>query len=274
MPDERSHGPWVIDPDIMIGMRLKKGRESLGVGDAATALLEAEELLDEHPGHVEALQLAGEASLKLRDAPHARATFEQLITRGPGSAFVHEALGVARFECADFDAALASLKAALEASPNMARACYYQGLILERTGDAEGALRCFDRAFAIAPEDWPVPRNYSDAAWDEALTQGRKLLPGPIRSFYAKVPIRWQRFPDASELRASFPPLSPLSYALFEGQPPVDGDPWTDGPSSVRLYRGNLRHGAKRVEDLARRIAEALLNEAAAWLGVIREELG
>ncbi len=274
MPDERSHGLWVIDPETMISMRLKKGRDALARGEPSMALVEAEELLDEHPGHTDALSLSGEAALALRNAPLARVTLEQVLEVRPDSAAVHDLLAVARFECVDWPATLASAKAAIAADPSLARAWYYQGLALERTGDAEGALRCFERAETLDGERWPLPRNFSEAAWEDGLNRGRRLLPGPIRGFYAKVPIRWERFPSETEIQANFPPLSPLSYALFEGEPPADGDPWTESPISVRLFRGNLRHGARSVDDLGKRLADALLQEAAAWLGIMAEEPG
>ncbi len=266
MPDERSHGNWVIDPETMITLRLKKGREALFRGEPAVALVEAEELLDEHQGQPDALTLVGEAALAMRDAPLARTALEQALDASP-TASRRELLAIARFECVDWKGALEVVRAALEEDPSLARAWYYQGLLLERTGDAEGAVRSFDRAHDLAPDQWPLPRNFSEAAWEDGLARGRKLLPGPIRGFYAKVPIRWERFPSEAEIRAAFPPLSPLSYALFEGEPPTDGDPWTEGPKSVRLFRGNLRHGARSVEDLSRKLADALLQEAAAWLG-------
>lgn len=272
MPDERSHQPWVIDPDTMLAMRLKKGREALARGEASMALVEAEELLDERPDHADALVLSGEAALVLRDAALARATLEQALHLKPADAVVLDLLTVARFECADWTGTLEAARAALAKDARLSRPWYYQGLTLERSGDGAEALRCFERAHAMDADAWPLPRNFSDAAWEDGLARGRKLLPGPIRGFYAKVPIIWEKFPDDKEIREAVPPLSPLSYALFEGQPPLDGDPWTEGPKSIRLFRGNLRHGAATVEDLGKRLADALLQEAAAWLGILGEE--
>lgn len=272
MPDERSHQPWVIDPDTMLAMRLKKGREALSRGEPSMALVEAEELLDERPDHPEALLLSGEAALILRDAALARATLDHVLRLKPDSARVLDLLAVARFECADWPGALEAARAALVGDPGLARPWYYQGLTLERTGDPAEALRCFERAHAMDNESWPLPRNFSDSAWEEGLARGRRLLPGPIRGFYAKVPVIWEKFPDDRELREASPPLSPLSYALFEGEPPLDGDPWTEGPKSIRLFRGNLRHGASTVEELGKRLADALLQEAAAWLGILGDE--
>lgn len=273
MPDERSHRPWSVDPDTMISLRLKKAREALLRGEAEAALIEAEELLEEHPGHADALFLVGDAAQTMRDSGMARLAFEQYLERRPATASALEGLAVARFECVEFQAALEAARASVEVEPGRARAWYYHGLLLERLGDQEGATRCFDRANALEPAGHPQPRTWSDAAWEEALEKGRKLLPGPIRAFYAQVPVRWERFPAEAELLDHSPPLSPMSYALFEGEPPIEGDPWTEPPRSVRLYRGNLRHGARKLEDLARRIADALLHEAAAWLGVQEDEL-
>lgn len=272
MSDERELRPWAVDPDTVINLRLKKAQAALDRGDADLALVEAEELLEEAPEHVNALLVVGRAALAMHDAGTARTAFEQVLERKPDAIDAHEGLAVARFEGVDFQGALESARAAVTADPSRSRSWYYQGLALERTGQPEDALRCFERAYVLQPSEHPLPRNFSEAAWEEALVQGRKVLPGPIRSFFAKVSFRWERFPDVEELKERHPPLSPFSFALYEGLPPEQGDPWTEVPKCVRLYRGNLRHGVRTTEDLAGRISEALMHEAAAWLGVLEPE--
>ena len=272
MSDEREHRPWAVDPDMVITLRLKKAQAALDRGDADLAFVEAEELLEEAPEHVEALLVSGRAALAMHDAGTARAAFEQVLERRPGSIEAHEGLAVARFEAVDFQGALESARTTVADDPNRSRAWYYQGLALERLDQPDEALQCFERAYALDPADHPLPRNFSDAAWEEALAHGRKVLPGPIRAFFGKVTFRWERFPDVAELKQRHPPLSPFSFALYEGVPPEQGDPWTEVPRSVRLYRGNLRHGVRTTEDLANRVSDALMHEAAAWLGVLEPE--
>lgn len=273
MSDEPGSRPWSVDPDTLLLLRLQKGEQALKVGEPELALIEAEELLDEQPENSAALMLAGESSLALRDAGLARIAFEQVLGLDPRDGRALEGLAVARFELVDFAGALEAARQATTLEPSRARAWYYEGLVLERGQDEVGAARCFERSSRLAPDTYPQPRVFSAAAWDEALAQGRRLLPGPIRSFYARIPVRWEDFPDAEELLDSSPPLSPFSYALYVGMPSEGGDPWTEPPEALRLFRGNLRHGVHRTDELARRIADALLHEAAAWLGMEQADL-
>ena len=269
MSDERELRPWAVDPDTVILLRLKKAQSALDRGDADLALVEAEELLEEAPAHADALLVVGRAALALHDAGMARAAFEQVIDQRAADVDALEGLAVARFESVDFPGSLESARAAVAADPKRGRAWYYQGLALERVGPSDEAVRCFERAHTLEPAEHPLPRNFSETAWEDALAQGRKALPGPIRAFFSKVAFRWERFPDQAELTERHPPLSPFSYALYEGTPPERGDPWTELPRCVRLFRGNLRHGTRTTDELAERIAEALMHEAAAWLGVL-----
>lgn len=272
MSDEPTSRPWAIDLGTMAQLRLKKAEEALRLGDAEMALVEAEELLDDVPDHAAALAVVGEAALIIHDAALAARAFEQLLAQRPDDALGLEGLAVARFELVEYDQALEAARKARTRDPDLGRAWYYEGLVLERRGEGVSSSRCFEKAYQVDPVRYPLPRNFSDAAWEEALTTAKKGLPGPIRAFYANVPVRWEKFPDATDLTSHTPPLSPFSYALYEGAPPVEGDPWTQGPKAIRLFRGNLRQGVKRKEELERRIADALLREAAAWLGVDEAE--
>lgn len=273
MSDEHVNRPWAVDPETLLSLRLQKGEAALRNGEPELALTEAEELLDDRPGSAQALLLSGEAGLALRDAGLARLAFEAVLEFEPRNVRALEGLAVARFELVDFAGALQAARDATAVDPTCARAWFYEGLVLERGEDHAGAQRCFERAAAQAADRFPRPRVFSPAAWDEALAQGRRLLPGPIRAFYARIPIQWEEFPDADELLESVPPLSPFSYALYVGMPSEGGDPWTEPPEALRLFRGNLRHGVHRTDELARRIADALLHEAAAWLGMEQSDL-
>lgn len=266
--DEHTLAPWVIDADTVISLRLKQAREALASGNASLALVEAEELLSELPDQAEALFMSGEAALLMRDAAMAESAFERFLDLSPQHAAAMEGLAVARFEQVNFPGAEEAANAAVALDGRRARAWHYLGLVRERLGDPDGAMEAFDQALRLAPKTYLPPRSFSDVAWEDALARGRKNLPGPIRAFYARVPVIWESFPAAADLLSQHPPLSPLSYALYEGTPTTDGDPWTETPRAVRLYRGNLRHGADLVEDLAQRIGDALLQEAAAWIGL------
>lgn len=273
MSDEQTHGRWQVDPETMIALRLSRAAETLEAGDAEGALVEVEELLEDHPDNLDALFLTGEAALALRDAGMAREAFEHYLSLSADHPQALEGLCVARFESVDFAGALEAARGANRVEPDRARAWYYEGLVLERAGDSRAATRAFEAANALAPDTYPLPRSFSEAAWEEALVRGRRMLPGPIRAFYAQIPIKWENFPAVPDLTAVSPALSPFSYALYEGVPPEGGDPWTEVPRAIRLFRGNLRHGVRRSEDLARRIADALMHEAAAWLDMNESDL-
>lgn len=265
---------WQVDGEVILALRLASIERALQRKEPAEALVEAEELLDDHPMHPMGLFYAGQAALQLGAAHTARAAFLRCSARRPMDPALLAPLARAHFECGDLDQALEAADAALQQAQDLASAWYVRGLVLERRGDEAGASQSFTHAETLSPSRYPGPISLSEQRWDRALKQAIRVLPTPIQAFYVQVPVQWQRFPSAEDLCTQTPSLSPMTGALYLGKPPsADQDPWQCLPAAVRLYRGNLRHNAPPGSSLVERISQSLLNEALLWTGAPHEEV-
>ncbi|MDP6935548.1 MAG: tetratricopeptide repeat protein, partial [Myxococcota bacterium] len=169
---------WSIDPELLAGLRLDEAKRALTEGNLERALLEAEELLGEHPNHTEALYIVGEAALSLRNAALAREAFTQYLALAEPMPLALLGLAIARFELLDFSGSLESLSDALATNPEMAEAWYTRALILERTDQEEASVEAFAQAHALAPEHCPPPPPYPEPDWEQQLSAAHSLLPG------------------------------------------------------------------------------------------------
>lgn len=264
---------WHIDGEVLLALRLNRIEEAIAANKPAVALLESEELLDEHPSHPLGLFYAGQAALMMGAAHTARAALERCATVRPGDPTLQAALATAYFESGDLDLAHTAARAALAQAPGIPSAWYTLGIILERRGAAEEALDCFQRAEALDPEGHPAPLDIPPRRWERALQQAIQVLPTAIQAFYIQVPVRWEEYPVPEDLSVQFPSISPLTGALYQGTLPPDADPWQVLPASVRLYRGNLKHNVPPGSSLVERISQSLLNEALSWTGTPSEEV-
>ena len=266
-------GGWQIDPAALLELRLSRIHESLSKSQFAHALSEIEELLDEDPTHRLGLFLAGQAALGLGDAVAARAAFQQCAEATPKDPAIQLGLAMASFGCADYSSSLQASQLTCELAPDSAQGWHYQGLVLERIGHSELAMSSFKRAAQLDPESAPLPLSLSETVLAEALKEALRCLPTPIQAFYIQVSLRWKEFPPLAQLTADFPPISPLSGALYQGQPPIDGDPWQTLPEEVCLFSGNLKHPIPAGSSLVERITTALLQEAMSWTGAAAEDI-
>jgi len=265
---------WTVDPRALAALRLSKAADAYQSGDVAQAVVEAEELLDDHPDHLDALYLVGDASLRQGDAPVAEAAFSRYLALQPGSAEALAGLAAARFELADLAGTIASAAEATAAEPGLAEAWYYTGLALERLGRPVEAREAHARATQLAPTAYPPVGVCDDATWQAALSAGRALLPDVLAAWLADVPVITERFPPMTTLASMTPPLSPMVWCLYDGTPPEPGTGEdTLKPTALRLFKGNLERVAAIEGDLPRRIAEALRHEVLDWLNLGPDEL-
>jgi tetratricopeptide (TPR) repeat protein len=267
-------GSWQFDPEALLELRLSRIQEALEQRKLGRALGEVEELLDEHPDHQLGLFLAGQAALGLGDAMGSMAAFRRCAGNAPQDPTIQLGLAMAAFESAAYTTALEAARLSSDLAPTLAQGWYYQGLVLERIEHEELARECFQRAHTLNPTEAPLPLDLSDSDWNEALKEALRCLPSPFQALYVQVPLCWAAFPTLEHLIADFPPLSPMSGALYVGKlPGEDADPWQKLPTEVRLYRGNLRHPTPLGSSLVERITAALLHEAMSWTGAAAEDI-
>jgi len=153
--------------------------------------------------------------------------------------------GVALYELSRFAEAEKAFERTLALAPGDAWALHQLGLVVERRGDAKRAESLFARARAASPQDFP-PEVAVDA-----------------EAFGREVRAAVEELPDAEDLLAVEPPLSPSILGLFRG--PSDAEPCTaeDGPRcrAIVFYRKNLVRFAKDRKELERQVRVTLLHE-------------
>jgi Flp pilus assembly protein TadD len=171
--------------------------------------------------------------------------------------------GVALFELCRFDDAQRAFERALAIAPEDPWALHQLGLLAERRGETRRAETLLARARTIAPEDFRLDLRVDEAAFRAEVEAAVAALPEEERRALRAVPVDIQDLPDASDLLAVHPPLSPSILGLFRG--PAEDEPCTaaDGPRcrSIVFYRKNLLRFARDRKDLSQQVRVTLLHE-------------
>ncbi|MCK4660230.1 MAG: VCBS repeat-containing protein [Phycisphaerae bacterium] len=118
----------------------------------------------------------GVALMERYDYQAAVQVFEQALELAPQSTEVRVNLAIAAFNRSakgDLKRAEKLLDEALAAEPNNARALYFRGIVHQFSGQAEPAVRCFERVVKLLPHD--------ACTW-YLLARGKKHLSRPYRT--------------------------------------------------------------------------------------------
>ncbi len=249
----RPSSPWSVDPDLIAGMRREQARRALSSGDARAALVEAEELLDDHPGDVAALDVVGQAALVLGDAPMAAQALAQRTAGGCDDADVWTLLGLASLHAADLQAAGRALDRSLSIDESQPLAWHLRGRLRDQLGEDSAADHA--RAAALDPVRFPLPRQLPDATWDEALAQALDDLDPVVAAACRALDLRWQEQPASADLLPGTSPLAPLLARTDD----------TGALREVLLFRRNIGWPPASRDELAARISDALDLLARAW---------
>jgi Flp pilus assembly protein TadD/predicted Zn-dependent protease with MMP-like domain len=171
--------------------------------------------------------------------------------------------GVALYELCRFDDAQRAFERALALAPDDPWTIHQLGLVAERRGEDRRATSLLGRARTLAPADFkqelPVDMDGFRAEVEAAVAG----LPPEERRALAAVPIEIQDLPDAEDLLAVHPPLSPSILGLFRG--PSEDEPCTaaDGPRcrTIVFYRKNLVRFVRDRRELSEQVRVTLLHE-------------
>jgi tetratricopeptide (TPR) repeat protein len=171
--------------------------------------------------------------------------------------------GVALFELCRFADAERSFNRALALAPDDAWALHQLGLLAERKGETARAAKLLARAHDLAPEDFPKDLSIDEETFRREVRAAISGLPEDERRSLAGVPVEIQDLPDADDLLAVEPPLSPTILGLFRG--PAEDEPCTaaDGPRcrAIVFYRKNLIRFAHDRTELEHQVRVTLLHE-------------
>jgi tetratricopeptide (TPR) repeat protein len=159
------------------------------------------QVLQGHPGHLEALHLLGVVAFQAGNAKAAEsligralagglrsaeacnnygnalrmlgrhdqaiASYRQALALAPGYANAHSNLGVALHESGDLEPAIASYRRAIELQPGNAGALNNLGAALQQAGRHAEAIELFQRAVAAAPDHADAHRNLGSLLLEE-----------------------------------------------------------------------------------------------------------
>jgi predicted Zn-dependent protease with MMP-like domain/Flp pilus assembly protein TadD len=220
--------------------------------------------------------LEGVALNQLGRCEEALARLAEAERAAPDSPDVQLEKGLALYELCRFDEAREALLRAEALDPDDAWTQHQLGLVAERQGRRDEARRRLDRARKLAPEDFPRPIALSTTAFDAAVEDALRALPGPVRRYLSNVAITVEDVPSDHDLLASDPPLSPAILGLFRGAPygqKASMDPWSHFPSSIVLYQKNLERFARSREELIDEIRVTLQHEIGHFLGLDEDDL-
>lgn len=269
MTDDVPAAGWTLDPDIARKMRLEHVRKLLDREEWSDAAREAEELLDEAPDHLQALEFLARAQVGMMDAEGAILTWQQVLELDPTPrADRLAALAMARFDQCDLVGAAETAREAVRLDASAPEGWFVLGLASERLpGRAVEAAQAFVAAHRLDPERYPFPLQLDSGGWDQAVTTAMMQVDPQLRTVWEDVPLTLVKYPDLEELRKHDPPFSPRVLGMFTGElPQGDQDPWSVKPEGLTLYMQNLARVAD-LDELVSRIADVLEDEALVWLG-------
>lgn len=272
MDDTLAGGRWQLDPETRNALRIEAAHQAMTRNDWFLASTELEELLDEEPGHPEALALLADATLSQGDAVLASAIYEHALRVGgtidPG---MLSGLALARFESCSLVGAAEAAREAVRLEPGLAEAWNTLGLTLSWLGPPEESSAALLKAHRLAPDHFPFGLNLTEGQWAEAVAEATARIAPSLMAFFYGIPIHLEDRPALDELRVHDPPLPPTTVCLAIGEPPLDGNPWIERPEGFRLFRANLARSYD-FEDLVGWIVQGLEDEAFAWLDITAPE--
>lgn len=241
---------WTLEPDARHAMLLEESRAALARGDVADAVVLAEEVLDERPDDVEALQLVADAAPRYGHGEVGALAARQAARLGADIGALEAA---ALLACCQVERALEAADAAIARRPTDARAHAIRGQALELLGrlpEGEEALR---RAYALDPVRYPLSLALPPDAWDPLLFAATSGLDRERRDGLRTVKVVFADLPRLDDLRSLSPPPSPLVEALL-----LDAG---HRHPRIELYRRNLLRGAESQDELEARLRAALEQE-------------
>jgi tetratricopeptide (TPR) repeat protein len=258
------------DPDALLGAaelhvrRLGPARDALEAGleyalrGARTATSRRDRTLA-----ARLLLVAGMAENDLGRSHLALPHLERAAAALPDEADVAYERGVSLFELCRFDEAEKAFRRALALAPDDAWSLHQLGLLAERRGDGAKATKLLARAHDLAPDDFPRDLAVDEETFRREVKAAISALPEDEKRSLSGVPVEIQDLPEADDLLAVEPPLSPTILGLFRG--PAEDEPCTsaDGPRcrAIVFYRKNLIRFAHDRAELEHQVRVTLLHE-------------
>jgi Flp pilus assembly protein TadD len=179
--------------------------------------------------------------------------------------------GVSLFNLCRFEEAQAAFEEVLRPTPDDPYAHHHLGMVYEWLGREADAERHFERARALAPEEFHAPVMLSAVDFRAEVDRAIAELPGELATLLPGVSIEVSDVPRLDDLLAVDPPFSPTILGLYRGLPLGVDEPDGAGhdnagnapvpPRAVVLYRKNLGRAVRTRAELDAQIRRTLLHE-------------
>jgi predicted Zn-dependent protease with MMP-like domain/Flp pilus assembly protein TadD len=225
----------------------------------------------------EFLLLEGMGLNQMGECESALASLEAALGHMPRSVDAQLERGIALFELCRFPQAQDAFERVLKDMPDEAWAHHYLGLMAERRGDVREAKKRFQKAQALAAEEFPPPVSLGEEAFDRAVEDAVKALPAQVKQYLDNVTLAVEDLPSDEDLMGQEPPLSPSILGVFRGTPVGerhsvlgDFDPF---PASIVLYQKNLERFARTREELLEQIGITVMHEVGHLMGLDEDDL-
>jgi tetratricopeptide (TPR) repeat protein len=270
------------DPAALLGSaelhvrRLGPARDALEIGlEYAVRGARAAQVRKDRPLAARLELVAGMAENDLGRSQRALPHLDRALAALPGDADAVYERGVALYELCRFDEAQRAFERALALAPDDPWTLHQLALLAERRGDGERAAALFSRARRLAPDAFRPDLPVDADAFRAEVAAAVAALPAEERRALRAIPIDVEDLPDAADLLAVEPPLSPSILGLFRGPPEDEPCTAADGPRcrAIVFYRKNLLRFARDREELAAQVRVTLLHELGHLHGEDDDEL-
>jgi tetratricopeptide (TPR) repeat protein len=132
---------------------LAEAHRALDAGDLAKATSLCQRLLKQNSADMKAMRLAGMLAYARGDHQGALDQFRKCLRKTPNAWVIHHDIGQIHMQYGRYDEAITSFNKALKAKPNYGQAIAGKADVLERQGDAPGALAILQPFLTNGTED-------------------------------------------------------------------------------------------------------------------------
>jgi predicted Zn-dependent protease with MMP-like domain len=243
-------------------------------GQLDAARVELAALLSARPGHPD-LRIV-EATLALEEGePRAAMSALRGAERSADPAVFFHLRGLARYDLLEFDEALRDGERALAVRPDMAEAHDLMSRACEHLGNPEEAQSHAEEAFAMDPENFPMPLEMADDEFDALVERSVRELPPAVRKELDEIPVMIESLPYREMLQdGDDEPLGPDLLGLFVGRHLLERSHQDlPSPGAIFLFRRNLLRACHDRDELVKEIRVTVQHEVGHLLGLDEDDL-